>query len=60
MRVQVYGWLFTHLLYIGPFIGRYIIYWKIPWWWHVWCAETCWRLIKIWCVYFGACNVGYV
>jgi len=19
-----------------------------PWWWHVWCAETCWRIDNLW------------
>jgi hypothetical protein len=21
---------------------------KTPWWWNLWCAETCWRIHNVW------------
>ena len=30
---------------------------KNPWWWHVWCGETCWRIVKMWRIHLVHVNL---
>ena len=45
--VQVYHCEFIHV-YNGPFDSIMITTMKTAWWWHVWCAKTCWRTKNVW------------
>jgi len=45
--VQVYHFEFIHL-YHRPFDSIMITTMKTSWWWHVWCAGTCWKPENVW------------
>ena len=36
------------IVHNGPFDSAMITTKKTPWWWHVRCAETCWRTDNMW------------
>jgi len=40
-----------HLPYNGSFESTVITTTKTPWWWHVWCAETCRRIVNVGRIY---------
>jgi hypothetical protein len=46
--VQVCHCQCTPLSHNGPSESIMITTTKTPWWWHVWCAETCCRIDTVW------------
>jgi hypothetical protein len=36
-----------HLPYNGSFESVVITTTKTPWWWHLWCADTCRRIVNV-------------
>jgi len=39
--------VFTHLNTIDHFEGALVATERTPWWWHLWCTKTRWRLANI-------------